>query len=354
MSSSAKQYDIFICYSSADKMAVSEIAERLKRRGLKIWLDEWAIKPGDLLLEKIENGIAGAQYFLAFISTHSVDSRWVKHELASGMSLEIAGKEVRVVPALMGAMDFSGLPASLSGKNCLDFRTEGAIIASIEKLVDLVDPERRVRKELLKELRRPDSLDGATFSKLCRYAHHHRDQTLEVAALKGLVQFPGTPAVLEITRRSLHEWGMQTIGTAINLLGKRAEDGGLLALTSTCLMDLRFYVQKLKEISKVIGPDALPYSFETVRHTSLMEYMLIEDALSEKVDVVRELQWHENPDIANGALLALWSMRQHRIGSVSLEINKKQLDAAMNFGADRLPGLTDLLKAGPDSPVRHR
>ena len=49
-------YDVFISHSSKDKPAVRSLAERLKRDGLRVWLDEWEIRAGDPTGPKIEQG----------------------------------------------------------------------------------------------------------------------------------------------------------------------------------------------------------------------------------------------------------------------------------------------------------
>ena len=40
-------YDIFLSHSSVDQPSVRELAERLQAAGLRVWFDEWCIKPGD-------------------------------------------------------------------------------------------------------------------------------------------------------------------------------------------------------------------------------------------------------------------------------------------------------------------
>ena len=50
-------YDVFISHSEKDKPAARELAERLRRDGLKAWLNDWEIKPGDAILRKIQEGL---------------------------------------------------------------------------------------------------------------------------------------------------------------------------------------------------------------------------------------------------------------------------------------------------------
>ena len=44
------EFDVFLSHASVDKPAVRELAERLKADGLRVWLDEWVIQPGDSIL----------------------------------------------------------------------------------------------------------------------------------------------------------------------------------------------------------------------------------------------------------------------------------------------------------------
>ena len=50
-------FDVFLSHSSKDKTVVRELAGRLKADGLRVWLDEWVLKPGDNIPAKIEEGL---------------------------------------------------------------------------------------------------------------------------------------------------------------------------------------------------------------------------------------------------------------------------------------------------------
>ncbi len=62
-----KGYDVFICYSHQDKDTVKDIAWRLKRQGIKPWLDEWNLKPGLDWQKEIENEIQQIRSVAVFI-----------------------------------------------------------------------------------------------------------------------------------------------------------------------------------------------------------------------------------------------------------------------------------------------
>jgi hypothetical protein len=51
------QYDVFLSHSAKDKAVVRPLAERLRQDGLKVWFDEWVLKPGDSIPATVEEGL---------------------------------------------------------------------------------------------------------------------------------------------------------------------------------------------------------------------------------------------------------------------------------------------------------
>jgi hypothetical protein len=87
------QYDVFLSHSAKDKAVVRPLAERLGRDELKVWFDEWAIKPGDSIRAEIEEGleysrvlacpaVATGRRGMLCMSANAFGSAWV--ELAAG------------------------------------------------------------------------------------------------------------------------------------------------------------------------------------------------------------------------------------------------------------------------------
>ncbi len=54
-------YDVFLSHNRQDKPRVRALAERLKEAGLRVWLDDWVIKPGDDIYLAIERGLEAAR-----------------------------------------------------------------------------------------------------------------------------------------------------------------------------------------------------------------------------------------------------------------------------------------------------
>ena len=50
------QYDVFLSHSAKDKAVVRPLAERLRQDGLKVWFDEWVLKPEGPLAHRMGEG----------------------------------------------------------------------------------------------------------------------------------------------------------------------------------------------------------------------------------------------------------------------------------------------------------
>jgi len=67
-------FDAFLSHSSKDKAVVRAIAERLRADGLKVWFDEWMLKPGDSIPAKIEEGLERSRVLVLCMSANAFGS----------------------------------------------------------------------------------------------------------------------------------------------------------------------------------------------------------------------------------------------------------------------------------------
>ncbi len=74
---------VFISHASEDKQRfVVNFAKQLRDNGVDAWLDQWEMKPGDSLVDKIfEEGLKEASAVIIVLSTNSVRKPWVLEEL---------------------------------------------------------------------------------------------------------------------------------------------------------------------------------------------------------------------------------------------------------------------------------
>lgn len=96
---------VFLCHAHEDKDVVEPVGSRLQDRGLEVWIDTWRLTPGDSIVAKIEEGIETSDRLVVFLSPASVDSTWVKKEVATGLIMELAEEKGLgskfVVPVLL-------------------------------------------------------------------------------------------------------------------------------------------------------------------------------------------------------------------------------------------------------------
>lgn len=92
------EYDVFISYSSEDKSAVLSLAERLKADGLRVWLDDWIILPGDSIPLAIERGLESSRTQILVMSERAHKSDWVKLERNTTLYRDPTNAERRFVP----------------------------------------------------------------------------------------------------------------------------------------------------------------------------------------------------------------------------------------------------------------
>jgi hypothetical protein len=91
-------YDVFLSHNSRDKVAVRELAARLRSDGLRVWFDEWEISPGDIIGLKIERGLDDSRALVLVMSTNAFSSDWVSLERHAAMFRDPANTERRFVP----------------------------------------------------------------------------------------------------------------------------------------------------------------------------------------------------------------------------------------------------------------
>jgi len=129
---------MFLSYSSADRTFVEKLARDLSRSGITLWYDQWMMRPGDKLRDKINRGIRNCRYFGVVISDTSLNSRWIQNELDSAMIRFNEDSDVEIIPILIDNTMAKQLPADLRGFVYADFRHLNAdrYFEELGKLID--------------------------------------------------------------------------------------------------------------------------------------------------------------------------------------------------------------------------
>lgn len=92
------EFDIFISHASEDKdVIVRPLAEQLRQRGLRVWMDEAEIKLGDSLRRSIDSGLSKSRYGLVVLSPDFLRKEWPQKEL-DGLVAREDGAEKVILP----------------------------------------------------------------------------------------------------------------------------------------------------------------------------------------------------------------------------------------------------------------
>ena len=92
-----------------------------------MWLDDWELRPGDSLIDRIfTQGLAAADVIIVILSSNSVNSSWVKEELNTAAIRKIKG-QCRIIPIVLDDVE---VPSVLSDTvylripNCSSYNQE--------------------------------------------------------------------------------------------------------------------------------------------------------------------------------------------------------------------------------------
>ena len=71
------EFDVFLSHNAKDKPRVRRLAERLRDVDLRVWFDEWVIRPGDDIYLTVEHGLEASRTLILFMSSNAFGSDWV-------------------------------------------------------------------------------------------------------------------------------------------------------------------------------------------------------------------------------------------------------------------------------------
>jgi len=122
-----KQYDVFLSHSRVDKAWVHQLATDLQGHGVQVWVDQHALRPGDRLVQGLEDGLAQSRVVVLVVSPEAVASTWVHEEYTRAI-----GQRKRIIPVLLRDAE---MPGFLHNRLWVDCRDPQTYAAQVEQLV---------------------------------------------------------------------------------------------------------------------------------------------------------------------------------------------------------------------------
>ena len=93
--SGSKSYDVFISHASEDKAEiVGPQAQELRQLGLDVWYDEFELRIGDSLRQKIDKGLANSRFGIVVLSKEFIRKGWTNYELDGIVTMSVTGEQI--------------------------------------------------------------------------------------------------------------------------------------------------------------------------------------------------------------------------------------------------------------------
>jgi hypothetical protein len=90
-----RAHDVFISHASEDKdEIVRPLATALTNLGLDVWYDEFTLRIGDSLRQKIDQGLANSRVGLVVLSSSFIAKGWTNYELDGIVTRAVTGDQI--------------------------------------------------------------------------------------------------------------------------------------------------------------------------------------------------------------------------------------------------------------------
>lgn len=134
------RFDVFISYSERDSTLIKDLAEKLAEKGVRVWFDQWQLRPGDSITRAVADAVASAASFLVCIG-ESGPRPGVEEELAEILARS-EQRNQRIIPVLLPGGNPDQMPPLLREYHFLDLR-RGLTDEGLDRLLSSITRRRR-------------------------------------------------------------------------------------------------------------------------------------------------------------------------------------------------------------------
>jgi hypothetical protein len=78
--------NVFVSHRGRDSTEAMRLAEDIRAAGHQVWLDQWEIKVGDSIIERMNEGLRGTAYVVVCYSSAGVSAPWMSREWMSALA----------------------------------------------------------------------------------------------------------------------------------------------------------------------------------------------------------------------------------------------------------------------------
>jgi TIR domain/Domain of unknown function (DUF4062) len=113
--------EVFLSYSSSDKAEVAELASRLERDGIRVWLDSTHLTPGDDWSLVTQRAFSSAKAVVVFVGRQGIGLRQRDEVLQALERAAAEGDWFRLIPVILPGSNPDLVPPGLAKYLWIDF-----------------------------------------------------------------------------------------------------------------------------------------------------------------------------------------------------------------------------------------
>lgn len=154
-----EKWDVFISHASEDKEAVVRpLASKLKKLGVKAWVDENELNIGDSLSRRIDDGLVRSDAGVVILSKSFFEKRWPEYEIR-GLNARLTAGMGKILPIWHEVTPEDVLNYSPSLGDLLAGNTSESLDTLAMKIVRAINPD--LYRAILRKMARQVELSRA-------------------------------------------------------------------------------------------------------------------------------------------------------------------------------------------------